>query len=130
MSHYTWFVNFKKVVKIAIIPGNGRSWLHLQILHFISLQTCGTPVGASCDVSQCGGLGCTTEDGKKKCGGDDCNGLVDIANSAWKTSMSFDKEILSAMTEVEELSKLVIITDEMFVVLIKLKLYVQLNVVS
>ncbi|XP_073475778.1 laminin subunit beta-1 [Aquarana catesbeiana] len=76
-------------------------------LSLLSEKACGTTVGASCEVSQCGGLGCLTEDGKRKCGGDGCNGLVDKANGAWKTAMNFDKEIQSAMAEVEELSKLV-----------------------
>ncbi|PIO38875.1 hypothetical protein AB205_0180380, partial [Aquarana catesbeiana] len=75
-------------------------------LSLLSEKACGTTVGASCEVSQCGGLGCLTEDGKRKCGGDGCNGLVDKANGAWKTAMNFDKEIQSAMAEVEELSKL------------------------
>lgn len=76
-------------------------------LSSVSEKTCGTPIGASCEDSQCGGLGCKTEDGKRKCGGEGCDGLVTVANNAWKRAMDFDSEILSAMTEVEELSKLV-----------------------
>ncbi|CAJ0944053.1 unnamed protein product [Ranitomeya imitator] len=76
-------------------------------LSSVSEKTCGSSVGASCDDSQCGGLGCTTKDGKRKCGGEGCDGLVTVAHNAWKTTMNFDREILSAMAEVEELSKLV-----------------------
>ncbi|MEE6481234.1 hypothetical protein FKM82_012797 [Ascaphus truei] len=76
-------------------------------LSAVSEKTCGTPAGVSCEVSQCGGLGCKTEDGKRKCGGPDCDGLVTVAHSAWQTAMNFDREILSALAEVEELSKMV-----------------------
>uniref|UniRef100_A0A8C5LZ45 Laminin subunit beta 1 n=1 Tax=Leptobrachium leishanense TaxID=445787 RepID=A0A8C5LZ45_9ANUR len=85
------------------LAGNVQS-LDLSLL---SEKTCGNPVGTSCEDSQCGGLGCTTESGLRKCGGPECGGLVTEADNAWKSSMNFDKEILSALAEVEELSKMV-----------------------
>uniref|UniRef100_A0A663LNJ8 Laminin subunit beta-1 n=1 Tax=Athene cunicularia TaxID=194338 RepID=A0A663LNJ8_ATHCN len=73
----------------------------------MSLQTCGTPAGASCAESECGGLNCRTDDGRKKCGGPGCEGLVTVAHNAWQKAMDFDRDILSALAEVEQLSRMV-----------------------
>lgn len=73
-----------------------------------SLQTCGTPPGASCSETECGGPNCRTDEGQKKCGGPGCGGLVTAAHSAWQKAMDFDRDILSALAEVEQLSKMVI----------------------
>uniref|UniRef100_A0A6G1RJ60 Laminin subunit beta 1 n=1 Tax=Hypotaenidia okinawae TaxID=2861861 RepID=A0A6G1RJ60_9GRUI len=72
----------------------------------VAEKTCGTPVGDSCE-SQCGGLNCRTAEGKKKCGGPGCKGLVTIAHNAWQKAMDFDRDILSALAEVEQLSRMV-----------------------
>ncbi|XP_063164057.1 laminin subunit beta-1 [Candoia aspera] len=72
-----------------------------------SEKMCGTPLGASCADSKCGGLSCRTEDGKKKCGGPGCEGLVTVAHTAWQKAIDFDRDILSALAEVEQLSKMV-----------------------
>uniref|UniRef100_A0A663LN77 Laminin subunit beta-1 n=1 Tax=Athene cunicularia TaxID=194338 RepID=A0A663LN77_ATHCN len=72
----------------------------------MSLQTCGTPAGASCAESECGGLNCRTDDGRKKCGGPGCEGLVTVAHNAWQKAMDFDRDILSALAEVEQLSRM------------------------
>uniref|UniRef100_A0A8B9SV28 Laminin subunit beta-1 n=1 Tax=Anas platyrhynchos TaxID=8839 RepID=A0A8B9SV28_ANAPL len=71
------------------------------------LQTCGTPAGASCAESECGGLNCRSDDGQKKCGGPGCKGLVTVAHNAWQKAMDFDRDILSALAEVEQLSRMV-----------------------
>lgn len=73
----------------------------------VSEKMCGTPLGASCADSKCGGLSCQTEDGKKKCGGPGCEGLVTVAHTAWQKAIDFDRDILSALAEVEQLSKMV-----------------------
>jgi len=69
---------------------------------------CGTPVGASCAESECGGLHCRTAAGQRKCGGPGCDGLVTVAHNAWQKAMDFDRDILSALAEVEQLSRMVI----------------------
>lgn len=71
------------------------------------LQTCGTPPGADCSESKCGGPNCRTDEGQKKCGGPGCGGLVTVAHSAWQKAMDFDRDVLSALAEVEQLSKMV-----------------------
>ncbi|XP_070802691.1 laminin subunit beta-1 [Pituophis catenifer annectens] len=73
----------------------------------VSEKMCGTPPGSSCADSPCGGLSCQTEDGVKKCGGPGCEGLVTVANTAWQKAIDFDRDILSALAEVEQLSKMV-----------------------
>ncbi|PKU40260.1 laminin subunit beta-1 [Limosa lapponica baueri] len=73
----------------------------------VAEKTCGTPAGATCAESQCGGLNCRTDEGKKKCGGPGCDGLVTVAHNAWQKAMDFDRDILSALAEVEQLSKMI-----------------------
>uniref|UniRef100_A0A8B9N3J0 Laminin subunit beta-1 n=1 Tax=Accipiter nisus TaxID=211598 RepID=A0A8B9N3J0_9AVES len=73
----------------------------------VAEKTCGTPMGASCAESECGGLNCRTDDGKKKCGGPGCSGLMTVAHNAWQKAMDFDRDILSALAEVEQLSRMV-----------------------
>ncbi|MEJ1288269.1 hypothetical protein NN561_019300 [Cricetulus griseus] len=70
-------------------------------------MTCGTPPGADCSESECGGPNCRTDEGEKKCGGPGCGGLVTVAHSAWQKAMDFDRDVLSALAEVEQLSKMV-----------------------
>ncbi|KAK1334991.1 hypothetical protein QTO34_004567 [Cnephaeus nilssonii] len=70
-------------------------------------MTCGTPPGASCSETECGGPNCRTDEGQKKCGGPGCGGLVTAAHSAWQKAMDFDRDVLSALAEVEQLSKMV-----------------------
>lgn len=71
------------------------------------LQTCGTPPGADCSETECGGPNCRTDEGQKKCGGPGCGGLVTVAHSAWQKAMDFDRDVLNALAEVEQLSKMV-----------------------
>lgn len=70
-------------------------------------MTCGTPPGADCSESECGGPNCRTDEGEKKCGGPGCGGLVTVAHSAWQKAMDFDRDVLNALAEVEQLSKMV-----------------------
>ncbi|XP_029088828.1 laminin subunit beta-1 isoform X1 [Monodon monoceros] len=70
-------------------------------------MTCGTPPGASCSETECGGPNCRTDEGQKQCGGPGCGGLVAVAHGAWQKAMDFDRDVLSALAEVERLSKTV-----------------------
>lgn len=76
-------------------------------LSAVAQMTCGTPPGADCSESECGGPNCRTDEGEKKCGGPGCGGLVTVAHSAWQKAMDFDRDVLSALAEVEQLSKMV-----------------------
>ncbi|CAN9498664.1 unnamed protein product [Ophioblennius macclurei] len=75
----------------------------------ISHQTCGSPALGqdSCVSSSCGGLGCADSEGLARCGGDGCDGAVTKADNALKTARESENQILSAMEEVEKLSKMV-----------------------
>ncbi|XP_004839706.1 laminin subunit beta-1 isoform X1 [Heterocephalus glaber] len=68
---------------------------------------CGTPPGADCSETECGGPNCRADDGQKKCGGPGCGGLVTVAHSAWQKAMDFDRDVLGALADVEQLSKMV-----------------------
>lgn len=46
-------------------------------------------------------------EGKTRCGGEGCDGVVTMANSVWIKVEQSEKEIISAMEEVEKLSKMV-----------------------
>uniref|UniRef100_A0A6Q2Z9P7 Laminin, beta 1b n=1 Tax=Esox lucius TaxID=8010 RepID=A0A6Q2Z9P7_ESOLU len=71
----------------------------------LSEKTCGTVGGEKgCAVSPCGGLGCVSEDGARHCGGEGCDGVATKAQSALRTAKELDREIYSAMQEVDKLS--------------------------
>ncbi|ROL46626.1 Laminin subunit beta-1 [Anabarilius grahami] len=72
------------------------------------IQTCGSPAGSeNCADSPCGGLSCVDGEGNGKCGGEGCAGLTTLAHNAWQKAKDFDLEIISAMEEVDKLSKMV-----------------------
>lgn len=78
-----------------------------------SSQTCGSPSSGqdSCLSSACGGLGCVDSEGLTRCGGEGCDGIVTAASDAWKKAQESQQEIISAMEEVEKLSKMVGLTS-------------------
>uniref|UniRef100_A0A672R1Z4 Laminin subunit beta-1 n=1 Tax=Sinocyclocheilus grahami TaxID=75366 RepID=A0A672R1Z4_SINGR len=70
--------------------------------------TCGSLAGSeNCADSPCGGLSCVDVEGNRKCGGEGCDGLTTLAYNAWQRAKDFDLEIISAMEEVDKLSKMV-----------------------
>ncbi|XP_067349551.1 laminin subunit beta-1a isoform X2 [Channa argus] len=75
----------------------------------ISHKSCGNPSTGqdSCSTSSCGGLGCADSDGRTRCGGEGCEGVVTLAKSVWTKATKSEQEITSAMEEVEKLSKMV-----------------------
>lgn len=74
----------------------------------LSEKTCGSPAGSeNCADSPCGGLSCVDTQGSRKCGGEGCDGLTTLAHNAWQKAKDFDLEIISAMEEVDKLSKMV-----------------------
>uniref|UniRef100_A0A4W4F176 Laminin, beta 1a n=1 Tax=Electrophorus electricus TaxID=8005 RepID=A0A4W4F176_ELEEL len=73
----------------------------------LSEKTCGSPAGSeTCADSPCGGLGCVDAIGNSKCGGEGCNGLTTLAQHASKKTKDFEQDIISAMEEVDKLSKM------------------------
>lgn len=66
---------------------------------------CGAPGDVPCMDSPCGGAGCRDDEGKRHCGGLNCNGAVAVANNALDRSKHAEKELDKAMGVVEELFK-------------------------
>ncbi|XP_037616081.1 laminin subunit beta-1-like [Sebastes umbrosus] len=74
----------------------------------LSEKMCGGAAeGDECSGSPCGGLGCAGDDGAPRCGGEGCGGLVTTSQTALKSSKDLDQEILTAMQEVDKLSRMV-----------------------
>ncbi|XP_062316337.1 laminin subunit beta-2 [Osmerus eperlanus] len=69
----------------------------------INEKVCGAPGNAPCTDSPCGGAGCRDDEGKRHCGGLNCNGAVAMADSALEKSLHAEKELGRAMGEVEGL---------------------------
>ncbi|MEQ2246738.1 Laminin subunit beta-1, partial [Ilyodon furcidens] len=79
-------------------------------LSVISYKTCGSPSSGqdSCRSSSCSGLGCVDPESQAWCGGEGCDGAVTAAKSILMKTQEAEQEIISAMAEVEKLSKMVI----------------------
>lgn len=71
----------------------------------INEKVCGAPGDAQCVDSPCGGAGCRDDEGKRRCGGLNCNGAVAVADTALDRSKHAEKELDKAMGVVEELFK-------------------------
>lgn len=46
-------------------------------------------------------------EGRTRCGGEGCDGVVTMANSVWTKARESEQEIISAIEEVEKLSRMV-----------------------
>jgi len=57
------------------------------------------------------------DQGKRRCGGDGCDGLVTLAHSTWQKAQDFEKEITSAMKEVDKLSKMVRMSPHVYLLM-------------
>uniref|UniRef100_A0A8C7E0T5 Laminin subunit beta 1 n=1 Tax=Oncorhynchus kisutch TaxID=8019 RepID=A0A8C7E0T5_ONCKI len=85
-----------------------RLTMELETLDLSELSKQVTAGGEEgCAASPCGGVGCVSEDGTNRCGGDGCDGLVTQTQSTLKIAKDFDQEILSTMQEVDKLSRMV-----------------------
>ncbi|TRY90633.1 hypothetical protein DNTS_003700 [Danionella cerebrum] len=71
----------------------------------INEKVCGAPGDAPCEDSPCGGAGCRDDEGKRHCGGLNCNGAVAVANNALDRSKHAEKELDKAMGVIEDLFK-------------------------
>jgi len=64
---------------------------------------CGAPGDAPCADSPCGGAGCRDDEGKRRCGGLNCDGAVAVAGNALESAKRAEKELNKAMGDVEGL---------------------------
>ncbi|KAF7249960.1 Laminin subunit beta-2 [Varanus komodoensis] len=70
-------------------------------LHRINEKVCGAPGDAPCASSPCGGAGCRDEDGKRHCGGLNCNGAVATADNALDRARHAEGELRRAVADVD-----------------------------
>ncbi|XP_041417679.1 laminin subunit beta-2 isoform X1 [Xenopus laevis] len=67
----------------------------------INEKVCGAPGDAPCSESPCGGAGCRDDEGKRHCGGLNCNGAVATADNALVRARHAEEELQKALGEVE-----------------------------
>ncbi|KAM4721279.1 laminin subunit beta-2 isoform 2-T2 [Rhinophrynus dorsalis] len=69
----------------------------------INEKVCGAPGDVPCSESPCGGAGCRDDEGKRHCGGLNCNGAVATADSALDHARHAAEELQKALGEVDVL---------------------------
>ncbi|XP_078517952.1 laminin subunit beta-2 isoform X1 [Lissotriton helveticus] len=69
----------------------------------INEKVCGAPGDVPCSESPCGGAGCRDDEGKRHCGGLNCNGAVATADNALDRARHAEDELQKAMGDVEDL---------------------------
>ncbi|XP_072276732.1 laminin subunit beta-2 isoform X2 [Pyxicephalus adspersus] len=69
----------------------------------INEKVCGASGDASCAESPCGGAGCRDDEGKRLCGGLNCNGAVATADNALDRAKHAEEELQRALGEVDAL---------------------------
>nr|XP_060622490.1 laminin subunit beta-2 [Anolis sagrei ordinatus] len=72
-------------------------------LHQINEKVCGAPGDVPCANSPCGGAGCRDEDGRRHCGGLNCNGAVATADNALDRARHAEGELRRAVVDVDTL---------------------------
>ncbi|XP_068108744.1 laminin subunit beta-2 isoform X3 [Hyperolius riggenbachi] len=69
----------------------------------INEKVCGAPGDVPCLESPCGGAGCRDDEGKRHCGGLNCNGAVATADNALDRAKHAEEELQKALGEVDVL---------------------------
>ncbi|KAJ6668143.1 hypothetical protein lerEdw1_015520 [Lerista edwardsae] len=72
-------------------------------LRQINEKVCGASGDAPCSSSPCGGAGCRDEDGRRHCGGLNCNGAVATADNALDRARHAEGELRRAVADVDVL---------------------------
>ncbi|XP_073447912.1 laminin subunit beta-2 isoform X3 [Aquarana catesbeiana] len=72
-------------------------------LRNINEKVCGTSGDTPCSESPCGGAGCRDDEGKRLCGGLNCNGAVATADNALDRAKHAEEELQRALGEVDVL---------------------------
>ncbi|XP_030061842.1 laminin subunit beta-2 isoform X2 [Microcaecilia unicolor] len=69
----------------------------------INEKVCGAPGDLPCAESPCGGAGCYDDEGKRHCGGLNCNGAVATSDNALDRARHAEDELRRAMDDVAQL---------------------------
>ncbi|XP_077307783.1 laminin subunit beta-2-like isoform X2 [Lithobates pipiens] len=72
-------------------------------LRNINEKVCGASGDTPCSESPCGGAGCRDDEGKRLCGGLNCNGAVATADNALDRAKHAEEELQKALGEVDVL---------------------------
>lgn len=72
-------------------------------LRNINEKVCGASGDTPCSESPCGGAGCRDDEGKRLCGGLNCNGAVATADNALDRAKHAEEELQRALGEVDVL---------------------------
>ncbi|NP_001123798.1 uncharacterized protein LOC100170549 [Xenopus tropicalis] len=71
----------------------------------INEKICGAPGDQECEDSPCGGANCRDEDGKRKCGGDDCNGALPVSAKALSTAQNITLELENMANRLKDIAQ-------------------------
>lgn len=69
----------------------------------INEKICGAPGDQSCATAPCGGANCRDDFGKRKCGGDNCQGALPVSMKALERSQNLSRELESTATELSDM---------------------------
>ncbi|KAM4721277.1 laminin subunit beta-1-like [Rhinophrynus dorsalis] len=71
----------------------------------INEKICGAPGDQPCDKAACGGATCRDEEGRRKCGGENCNGAVPISTKALATAQNVTVELENMANQLNDISQ-------------------------
>ncbi|XP_075430559.1 laminin subunit beta-1-like isoform X2 [Ascaphus truei] len=71
----------------------------------INEKICGAPGNQTCDQAACGGANCRHDDGRRKCGGENCNGAVPISTKALAVAQNVTVELENTANQLHDISQ-------------------------
>ncbi|OCT85875.1 laminin subunit beta-4 [Xenopus laevis] len=71
----------------------------------INEKICGAPGDQECEDAPCGGANCRDEDGKRKCGGENCNGALPLSAKALSTAQNITHELENMANRLKDIAQ-------------------------
>ncbi|CAI9580610.1 unnamed protein product [Staurois parvus] len=71
----------------------------------INEKICGAPGDKPCDQAPCGGANCKDDQGKRKCGGENCNGALPISAKALVSAQNVRMDLENMATQLNDISE-------------------------
>ncbi|KAM5126627.1 laminin subunit beta-2-like, partial [Mantella aurantiaca] len=72
---------------------------------FLSYKICGAPGDKSCDQALCGGANCKDDQGRWKCGGENCHGAVPVSGNALVSAHKVRLDLDNMATQLNDISE-------------------------